>query len=196
MPQPIDTTWFRHRIEDKKISQRKLAVKLDLDPAAVSLMIRGKRKMSLEEAARLSEVFGVPVEEVMERGGIEPPKALEGKVPVVGWADNQGLVHIEQIEGPLFVPSPPGVGDNASALRLLDGWVVYYTRSDRLEPEAVGRLAVIQTAEGGPRYMRILNRGYEPGKWNLTPFRTPRGDAEKVDGVRIDWAAPVSWIRT
>jgi len=37
-----------------RLSQRKLAKLLDLDPAAVSLMLRGRRKMTAEEAAAIT----------------------------------------------------------------------------------------------------------------------------------------------
>lgn len=67
----VDTRWFQNRLADKRISQRHLATVLSLDPAAVSLMLRGKRKMSAAEAAEVSRVLNVDVEEVLRRAGID-----------------------------------------------------------------------------------------------------------------------------
>lgn len=68
--QKIDTRWFQDRLTDKKLSQRKLASLLNLDPAAVSLMLRGRRKMSAAEAAEVARVLGVPVKDVLVRAGV------------------------------------------------------------------------------------------------------------------------------
>ena len=51
---------------------------MNLDPAAVSLMLRGKRKMSASEAGEIAKLLGVAVDEVLMRAGSTPtvPKAL------------------------------------------------------------------------------------------------------------------------
>ena len=41
---PIEPHWFKERLAALKMSQRQLAVRLSLDHAAVSLMLRGKRQ--------------------------------------------------------------------------------------------------------------------------------------------------------
>lgn len=70
--QRIDTNWFRSRLADRRLSQRQLAKLLDLDPAAVSLMLRGKRKMSAAEASEIAVQLGVSVQEVLVRAGSTP----------------------------------------------------------------------------------------------------------------------------
>lgn len=67
-----DTRWFQNRLADQRLSQRRLAAMLNLDPAAVSLMIRGKRRMSAAEAAEIARFLGVSVEEVLVRAGVSP----------------------------------------------------------------------------------------------------------------------------
>lgn len=66
----MDTTWFKDLLRAKKLSQRSLAKMLDLDPAAVSLMFRGKRRMGMKEAVALSKLLGVGIQEVNRRAGI------------------------------------------------------------------------------------------------------------------------------
>lgn len=50
----MNTEWFRQLLSTRKLSQRGLAKLMELDPAAVSLMLRGQRKMTNEEAHQVS----------------------------------------------------------------------------------------------------------------------------------------------
>lgn len=54
---------------DRRLSQRQLAKHLGLDPAAVSLMLRGKRKATAQEVAEIARMLGVGVDEVLSRLG-------------------------------------------------------------------------------------------------------------------------------
>ena len=64
-PAHVDTDWFRDRLAAVGMTQRELARRLDLDPSAVSLMLRGRRQVRLAEVERLSDLLAVQVEEVM-----------------------------------------------------------------------------------------------------------------------------------
>lgn len=70
--QQIDTRWFKDRLADRRLSQRQLAKRMGLDPAAVSLMLRGMRKLSAAEAADLARQLGVSTDEVLARAGSTP----------------------------------------------------------------------------------------------------------------------------
>ena len=52
---PMQTEWFKQKLAERKLSQRQLAKLMGLDPAAVSLMLRGQRKMTNEEAHQARE---------------------------------------------------------------------------------------------------------------------------------------------
>ena len=67
----VDTNWFRDRLADKRLSQRQLAKRMSLDPAAMSLMLRGKRRMSAAEAADIARYLGVEVKDVLARAGVD-----------------------------------------------------------------------------------------------------------------------------
>lgn len=67
----VDTRWFQTRLADARLSQRKLARHLGVDPAAVSLMFRGKRKISAAEAGDIARFLGVSVTEVLLRAGVD-----------------------------------------------------------------------------------------------------------------------------
>lgn len=68
----IDTRWFQSRLADKRLSQRQLAKLMGLDPSAVSLMLRGKRKLSAAEAREIARLLGVEASEVLMRAGSTP----------------------------------------------------------------------------------------------------------------------------
>lgn len=72
MDPQIDTRWFQNQLADKRLSQRQLAKRMDLDPAAVSLMLRGKRKMTANEAVEIANMLGVSADEVLMRAGSAP----------------------------------------------------------------------------------------------------------------------------
>jgi transcriptional regulator with XRE-family HTH domain len=82
-PTKVDTRFFQNLLADKRLSQRKLAARLKLDPAAVSLMIRGKRKLSAAEAAEIAKFLGLSVEEVLFRSG-NTASIPKGKTTLTG----------------------------------------------------------------------------------------------------------------
>lgn len=190
------------------MNQRDIADTLDLDPSAISLMLKGERRMQMDEAARLAELLGVPLDEVLDHAGVLPPSVGKVSVPIVGWVSDDGEVHPGRVEAPRRAPRPAGIPEDAVAVRLqmtpgefsmMDGWIMYYVPGDRVQPEAVGRMSVVQIAAGqgkGLRYVRLVHRGYAAGKWTLTsPFR-PWEDRFRIEDVRLEWACPVVWIRT
>lgn len=75
----VDSRFFQNALADKGLSQRKLAARLGLDPAAVSLMIKGKRKLSASEAAEIAKFLGISVEEVLFRSGNSTTMPGRGK---------------------------------------------------------------------------------------------------------------------
>ena len=63
----INTAWFKTQLINKKISQRKLAKLLDLDPAAICYLLNGKRKMSVQEAKKIALIFHCDVLDVINQ---------------------------------------------------------------------------------------------------------------------------------
>lgn len=66
----VDTQWFRFRLQDRRMTQRQLASLMKMDPASVSLMLRGQRRMQLMEAERMAYFLNVGVEEVLFHAGV------------------------------------------------------------------------------------------------------------------------------
>lgn len=76
---PIDTAWFHRQLDIRNQSVRGLARFLNVDPSAVSRMLKGERKMSAEEQDYVAAFFGVSIEEVAARRRGEAPGFSETK---------------------------------------------------------------------------------------------------------------------
>ncbi len=201
----IDTAWFRQRMAERQTSQRQIAFAIGIDPAAVSLMLRGIRKMQLSEASAIAELLGVTAMEVMERAGYDAPRDISATVRVVGTANDLGLVHFGRVDAPRVLPRPPEMPIDTVAVRLtlsrgavapgMDGWHLFYVPATKIEPEAVGRLSVVKVA-GGSAYTRVLTKGSKSGLWTLTGNAAKDEAKYRMDDVRVEWASPVVWVRT
>lgn len=194
---PIDTAWFTDRLAQRRLSQRGLAKLMGLDPAAVSLMLRGKRKIILEEAAQLAVLLDVSVTEVLERAGL--PVHGEAKVPLIGYTTATYEV-VQAGEGAHdMVDAPPGVPSNCVAIQArtastdreqVDGYL-YFVSGDRANPaNAIGDMAWI-AVKGNGQKLCWVNRGYRRGTYNLVGVKGPL-----VENAELAWASPVLWIKT
>lgn len=195
----INTRWFKDRMADRQLTQRKVAKELDLDPAAVSLMLRGQRKIQIEEAPAMAELLGVPLADVLTAAGIDADAGAKGAVAVVGWVDDAGEVHMKRPEGPRKVAAPLGMPAAAVAVRYqtrgpTDGWMAFYVPMTEVAADAVGQVCVVKLAskEGGV-FIRAVKKGYGKGLYNLVGVQLDQGS---LDGVQLLWAAPVLWFKT
>lgn len=193
MSTTIDTGWFQGLIKDKGFSQRGLAKMIPMDHAALSLMLNGKRKMSVSEAGTLAHLLGVPVGEVLQRAGVHV-QVGERSIPVVGMvAAGGGLTHRSD-QGP--VAAPQDMREGATAIRMNSpgaphhGWTLFYYPANDVRPESFGRLSVVTLADG--RIITgVVAHGLDEGTFTITPlFGAP------IEDVRLASATPVRWIRT
>lgn len=188
----IDTEWFRNILKDRKLSQRRLAKLIDMDPAAVSLMFRGRRKVSTTEAATLATVLGVPLSDVMEHLGARTP-ANAGRVPIVGTIDAEGEILLRKAHGYLDVPVE--LPENVVAVRDEDpasmryGWTLVYDPRGDVPREAIGKLCVVRLMNGA-QYVRFLRNGIEHGTYSLLADQ-----GVSMANVRLLSASPVLWIK-
>jgi transcriptional regulator with XRE-family HTH domain len=196
----IDTTWFRNRIAERHMSQRGLAKKLGLDPAAVSLMFRGKRRMQMHEAADVARLLGVPLNDVLDHAGIRAPMSRaeysDLSVPLVYWMDGQGELHT--IEPGERVEVTAALHDSVvacqcrtamSPLEHMDRWLMFFPAPSQggVQADAVGRYSVMRL-QGGVMTAGYLRPGYKPGTYAV------HGPINLID-AQVDWAAPVVLIQ-
>lgn len=184
-----DAIWFKSRIDEAGLTYRKLGPMIGLDHAALSNIVNGKRKLSLDEARALAVALGSTLEEVARRAGIDMPRgALAQTVPVVGMAGSDGSVS-KGSYGTTAAPGGPATGLKAvrGAGGLVDGWTMLYRDGMGVSAEAVDRLCVAELRGGAVR-VGWLRRGWEPGEWLLEW----NGQRETVGVVS---ANPLVWIR-
>lgn len=192
----VNTEWFRQRLAERKMSQRGLARALELDPAAVSLMLRGKREMKMDEAAAIADILGASAGEVMIHTGISPGRTTV--VRVNQWMDSNALVHADNAG--TLVPHPGGdIPATANAcicrtagtdLEHMDGWVMFCgsnTPPAGVTADVVGRLAFVKIRHSGT-YIAKIARGTKRGYWTL---HTPRGPMHDID---VEFAQPVLMV--
>lgn len=193
----VDTKWFRERLADQRMSQRGLARSLGLDPAAVSLTLRGKREMKIAEAAAIARLIGVPADEVMRHAGVRI--GSDGKMVLVcSYMDASAEVHTESTG--LTVPHPGGdMPERLTAIQCrtagteldhMDGWVLFapIAMDGTVQADAVGRLSVVRL-RGGVIHIAKLMRGMRRGRWNLV---SPIGTMKDVE---LEWAKPILLVQ-
>lgn len=192
-----NTKWFRDRLAEREMSLRQLARKIDLDPSALSLTLRGKRKMTLEEANQIAGLLGVQVTEILRQAGVPVSEDVKG-VRMIGTVDAKSAIKAlpdsqKRIHAPADVPLDGFALQIRAANTFHDGWVVFCS-GDKMSPDmALDRLAVIYMADG-KRLVGTLRRGYEEGAYNVLPLLDATGGGV-LENQAVEAAATVLWMR-
>lgn len=194
---PIDTRWFTDRLDERRMSQRQLAKLMGLDSAAVSLMLRGKRRMSMEEAAQIAVLLQSSTQEVLEAAGV--PLNSGRQVPIIGFALADGTVVLHPEGTHDMVDAPPGLPADAVAIQtrsagserpMYDGWLSYLSERQHPPEKSIDTYALVAIKSNG-LHMRHVKRGYKRGTYNLTD-----NTGRTTENVELAWASPVFWIKT
>lgn len=193
----IDTQWFIDRLAQRKLSQRGLGKLMGIDSAAVSLMLRGKRRMTLEEAAQIAVLLASSTQEVLEAAGVPVTSGVQ--VPVIGHMRGDASVGLEAEGTHDMVDAPPGLPADAVAIQcrtarteqdLVDGWL-YFLSEKQLNPElAAGSFCLVAIKNNGLQ-MAHVKRGYRRGTYNVTD-----NSGRTTQNVELAWVSPVLWIKT
>ena len=192
---PMNTLWFRNQLKDKHLSQRGLAKLLDVDSAAVSLMLRGRRRMTMSEAHRISNILALPVTEIMREAGIEVTDDVR-RVPVAAFCDAHSTVQSLAKNTHDTVIGPPDVPADAYAVQVRasgspqDGWLLYVSNAQHPPSERIDTLCVCALSDGG-MVLAYVRRGYRRGAFNLIMLT----DGRMQQDCSVTWASPVLWIK-
>lgn len=193
----INTQWFTDRLAERRMSQRQLAKLMGLDNSAVSLMFRGKRKMSLEEAAQIAVLLQSSTQEVLEAAGV--PLHSGRQVPIIGFSMADGTVVLHPEGTHDMVDAPPGLPADAVAIQtrsagsdrpMYDGWLCYLSERQQPAEKAIDTYSLVAVKTNG-LHMRHVKRGYKRGTYNLTD-----NAGKTSENVEVAWASPVFWIKT
>ena len=206
----VDGEWFRRNLARMGWSQTRYAGYLGCHKPAVTLMLQGARRMQLDEATKTAAAFGVTLDEVFRRAGIDGADSAESEATVAirGLVGPDGGIRRGGVRsGPQRAPGLQG--DLSAEAYRLDGsdsgvrafgpmanGVIYFRpepdgRVSGPAPECVGKLCAvgIQGREG--LWLRVLKPGYRSGVWHLALMG---GGIQEEDAVVLT-AAPVLGIR-
>ncbi len=193
----LDSEWFKLQMRRNHLTTRGLGERVGLHYSAIGRMTNGLQGLGADDAAMFAKAFGVPVEEVLCRAGVEVVRASgPRRVPVVGWVDGAGLGHVDGLVGPRLVDGPVGGAGSLQALRGVggesDGWLFFFGAARGVPAEAVGRLCVVRLLGKGEGELKLrwVAKGYVAGEWNLGRF-----DGSAVESGRLASAAPIVWMR-
>lgn len=189
--------WFKDTLSDRRLSQRELAKRLDMDPGGLNRRLKGKSRLQLADASKIATILEVPVADVLRNAGVDMRDLAKegGQVAITGWVDSELTVHAGKPKGASTVEAPPIPLEDLKALRFVtaasvadafDGAVAFYREGPGVPAEAIGRPCVVTTATGA-RLLRVLRPGYSRGRYNLARLF----DANVDDDVVVDSAAPI-----
>lgn len=192
----IQTDWFKEKMAERKLSIRALAKLIDVDPATMSLMLRGIRGMTNTDAVRIGTIFNVPPNEVLRRAGAPLPDECKA-VPVSMYVDSTPALHDVEKSVQDSFPAPYDVPNKAEAIQFRtrdfrDGWH-FVTNGEKLPPEdCVGNLCLYCLPDG-TRRIGVLRKGYKAGTFNVD--HPQEYTFQPADNAHILWASPVLWIK-
>lgn len=188
----INRRFFESLMQEKNLSLRGLAAKIGLGHSQLSLTFSGGRRLTIEEAAQLSQIFGVPIHRIIEAAGVTTKPYHGKRVPVIGAMDSEGTVELygkgvmERTDAPDLLP------DNAAAVQCrtagtsldwMDGFVMFFRQADGIYPGHLGRFCLCQIKDG-PAVVGTLKRGYRDGTVNISgPYHQ--------DSAPLAWATPI-----
>lgn len=191
----MNTQWFRDRLKDKQISQRGLAKLLDIDPAAASLMLRAKRKMTTHEAHQIATILGLPLNEIMRNAGIEVIDDVR-RVPITAYMDEHGGVSLmparthDTVVGPADCPIGTYAIQVRSPATIKDGWLLFVNPTQAPAGDNIEKLCSTATADG-KQVVALIRRGYRRDTHNLILWPS----MEVLADSNVAWTSPVLWIK-
>lgn len=194
MQTKVDAKWFKEQLAARDISVRGLAREVDMDPSSMSLTLRGLRKMTNEDAARIAAVLSIPVTEVLRHAGVRVSEDVHS-VRMTGIVDCDGFVRdsdkTARISAPVDVPSDGYVLQVRCPQSVSDGWLML-CGAQVLKPDAAIDLLCVVHLKNEERVIGTIKRGYDANTFNVVSF-VPQTAVRENQAV--SHANPVLWIR-
>jgi len=188
----IDRRYFDGLMAAKKMSLRGLASRMGMGHSQLSLTFSGARKLQIDEAAQLSQIFGEPLGRIIEAAGADVRPDSGRRVSVIGSVAGDGVVTIYPDGTIERTGAPADLPDDLIALQFrsagtamdwTDGWVIFCRAPHGIDPAIMGRWCYAKIKDG-PAIVATVKRGYRDGTYNLAGHATR-------ESVLLDWATPV-----
>lgn len=191
----IDEKWLRLHISRKDYSLRGFAAALGMDPSALHALLKGKRKVQLEEVEAIRSLLGVPLAEVLTKVGglkLDMPGAKVEVRPAAAAAPVGGSV--DALTGEVkFAPTGESKAADVVALNMtgdpfLESWRVLCAPGDVSATLAAGMDTAIVRTRDGRTLLRKIRPAFAPGRFDLGPVF---GFGAREDGVEVVGIIPV-----
>lgn len=188
----INPDYFKDLMDERQLSLRGLARMMGMSHSQLSQVFRGDRKMQINEAALLSQIFGQPIYSIIENAGVRVQPIGARRAKIVGAAGADGRVVDLREQTTERTVAPDHLPARAIAIQMrtagtplawMDGSIMFCAEPVGVEESAINRLCLVQL-KSGIQVLAHVTRGYNPGSYNLT------GLFEMQD-ARIDWACPI-----
>lgn len=191
----IDGRWFKDALRDRKMTQRQLAKAVGMDPSSLSLLLSGKRRMTVGTADLIAKAIGVSLDEVIVHAGVKIGERDAPTVGLIGYVDGAASAHIASDHmGKVRSPVVDGC-DAAIAMRtaqteldMVHGWVGFLSAEEPCTDSVVDRTCVVRT--GGETLLRLVRRGSTAGTYTLTGIGQP-----PIYDARVEWVRRVLMFR-
>jgi transcriptional regulator with XRE-family HTH domain len=196
----VNEEWFKAQLAARGSSQAELARFMARDPSAVSMMFKGKRRFQMKDAENIASFLQSPVEEVLKAAGIPLAEQIAEavRVRIVGVCNGEMLVNMQptavaMIDGHRDLPRDSvairmqTLGSGAS---YMDGWVLFFSPSNAIDPSMVNQMCVIELVTGDRRIGQ-LQRGYQSYTYNVVLL-----GGGTLEDIEVKSANPITWIKT
>lgn len=176
--------WFQNRLMDRSLSQAQAARLLNMQASALTRIFNGERRLQMDEAIELARIVSAPLDEVMLQAGMSLP-ASKHRATIRGVVEPDCSVHDGKRRGSVEAPM--------AGLEALDvpskHWTLFYRESTSISPEAIGRMALVETRDG----KRLVGHP-QPG--DRSRYNLAKLCGETLENLTLVSASPILWIRT
>lgn len=187
----VNRPFFDGLLADRRMSLRSLAKRMGLTHSQLSLTFSGARRMQLDEACQIADIFSVTLQQVAMNAGASQAMRAGRQVGVIGIMRGTGEADldagdIQRVTCPDELPTKTKAlqaRTTDTPLAWLDGWVMFFDPSSRSITGAIDRLSYVEL-EDGRHVVATVRRGYVEGHMRLSgPFNS--------EGERVAWATPI-----
>lgn len=195
MPE-INRRYFDNLLADRQMSLRGLAKLMGMSHSQLSLALSGARRLQIDEAVQIADIFGEPLYRVIESAGVPLRSSGSRRLAVIGAMRGDGTVEEYGDSVVERVNAPDNLPDSAVAIQCrtvgtpmawLDGAILFCRAPTEVDPGALGRLCYFKI-KGGPAAVGALARGYRENTFNSAgPYIG--------ESIAIEFATPIAFTR-
>lgn len=194
----IDAKWLRLNIDRKGYSLRAFSKAMGLDPSGLQAVLRGDRRVQLDEVEAIARLLEQPVAEVLARvgmklgAGVPVPGGTAQLVPAGEAAPLGGTVDATTGEVK-FTPTSESKDAAVVALAMigdpfLESWRVLCAPGEVSARLEAGMDTAIVRTRDGRTLLRKIRPAFAPGRFDLGPVF---GFGAREDGVEVVGIIPV-----